>query len=102
MLFLTDIRANIQQFRKKENNNPTAGKTIHLLEGYVGLDYFFPSNDKMIFADWFSGYLLILYEHETQGVELHLFTIDKGHVISHEERYNSHPHVEEDYDDLPF
>ena len=55
MLFLTDIRANVQQFRKKENNNPTAGKTIHLLEGYVGLDYFFPSNDKMIFADWFSG-----------------------------------------------
>ena len=105
MLFLTDIRANVHEF--KENANNADDKTFDLLEGYVGLDYFFPSNDKMIFADWVSGCLPILYKHEASGAELYLiFKIDKGHVISQKhqtyEEYYGHPYVEENYDDLPF
>ena len=107
MLFITDIRANVHQFRKRENNNLAVGETIDLLEGYVGLDYFFPSNDKMIFADWVSGCLPILYKYEVPEVELYLtFKIDKGHIISQKyqtyEEYYGHPYVEENYDDLPF
>ena len=79
MLFLVDIQANIlPQYILEEMGIPSS-------VCYVGLDYFFPTDERKIFADWYSGELTILYKYNSaapEDVQYMVFTVGKGRVIS--------------------
>ena len=107
MLFLVDIRANLlpNQIREKL----CKPSSWDICEGYVGLDYFFPADEKKIFADWYSGKLSLLYKCNDEAPEdeqYMVFTINKGRVVSQElknyEEYYGYPYVKEVDDGLPF
>ena len=107
MLFLVDIRANLlpNQIREKL----CKPNSWDICEGYVGLDSFFPADEKKIFADWYSGELSFLYKCNDEAPEdeqYMVFTINKGRVISQElknyEEHYGHPYVKEVDDGLPF
>ena len=75
----------------------------------MGLDYFFPADEKKIFADWYSGKLSLLYKCNDEAPEdeqYMVFTINKGRVVSQElknyEEYYGYPYVKEVDDGLPF
>ena len=107
MLFLVDIRANLlpNQIREKL----CKPNSWDICEGYVGLDSFFPADEKKIFADWYSGELAIIYKsnNETPENEQYMvFTINEGRVVSQKlknyEEYYGYPYVKEEDDGLPF
>lgn len=97
MLFLVDIRANIlPQHILEEMHIPSS-------ECCAGLDFFFPADEKRIFADWYSGELSFISYEDEQRVDLLSFTIDKGRVTGTEQqnykKYQDYPYEKEDSGD---
>ena len=77
MLFLVDIRANIRPWH--------LAICMSSSERYARLDYFFPADEKKIFADWYSGELAIIYKSNDEVPEdeqYMVFAINKGRVTS--------------------
>lgn len=93
MLFLVGIQANIlPQYILEKMRIPSS-------VCYVGLDFFFPADEKKIFADWYSGKLSFLSYEDEQRVEVLAFAIDKGRVTSKELRNYEKCHDYQEYDD---
>ena len=93
MLFLVGIQANIlPQYILEKMRIPSS-------ECHVGLDFFFPADEKKIFADWYSGKLSFLSYEDEQRVEVLAFAIDKGRVTSKELRNYEKCHDYQEYDD---
>lgn len=94
MLFLVDIQANLlPKYILEEMGIPSS-------ECYAGLDFFFPADEKKIFADWYSGELSFLSYEDEQRVELLSFAIDKGRVTGKElqnyKKYQGYPYEKDD------
>ena len=93
MLFLVGIQANIlPQYILEKMRIPSS-------ECHVGLDFFFPADEKKILADWYSGKLSFLSYEDEQRVEVLAFAIDKGRVTSKELRNYEKCHDYQEYDD---
>lgn len=93
MLFLVGIQANIlPQYILEKMRIPSS-------ECHVGLDFFFPADEKKISADWYSGKLSFLSYEDEQRVEVLAFAIDKGRVTSKELRNYEKCHDYQEYDD---
>ena len=93
MLFLVSIQANIlPQYILEKMRIPSS-------ECHVGLDFFFPADEKKIFADWYSGKLSFLSYEDEQRVEVLAFAIDKGRVTSKELRNYEKCRNYQEYDD---
>jgi hypothetical protein len=77
------------------------------LTGFKAMNYYFPGQ-PMVFADWYSGVLPILYKEDKEsswgGIYL-IFTIENGYVLSQKcqtyEEYHGCQYCGCD-DDLPF
>lgn len=93
MLFLVGIQANIlPQYILEKMRIPSS-------ECHVGLDFFFPADEKKILADWYSGKLSFLSYEDEQRVEVLAFAIDKGRVTSKELRNYEKCRNYQEYDD---